>query len=112
MFREDLAWEMIRRTIDGNDKGMTPLEKKDYDRQRASYLKDVAEGHHYEYYVPSNMPDHGIEFSYTDQKRGFTYEDMYTVREMAEAIAKWTEKYTICETGIPRSKNMTPVKKH
>lgn len=38
MFREDLAWEMIRRMIAGDDKGLTPLEKKQYDRQRASYL--------------------------------------------------------------------------
>lgn len=99
MFREDLAWEMISRTIAGDDKGLTPLEKKQYDRQRASYLKDIAEGHHYEYYVPSSMPDHGIEFDYMDNKRGFTYADMSSLSEIAEAVAKWTEKYTICEDG-------------
>ena len=34
MLREDLAWEMIRRVYNGNDKGLTPLEKIEYDRQR------------------------------------------------------------------------------
>ena len=51
MYREDLEWEMITRPIHGNDRGLTPLEKKDYDKQRAKCLKDVAEGHQYEYYA-------------------------------------------------------------
>ena len=57
MFREDLAWEMIRRMIAGDDKGLTPLEKKQYDRQRASYLKDIAEGHHYESAVEIHLAE-------------------------------------------------------
>lgn len=99
MFREDLAWEMIMRTIHGNDRGLTPLEKKDYDKQRAKYLKDVAEGHQYEYYVPTDLPMHGIEFRYLDRERGFTLAAMNELANMAESIAKWTEKYTRCENG-------------
>ena len=99
MFREDLAWEMIRRVNAGNDKGLTPLEKKAYDRDRAAYLNDEAEGRHYAYYVPCDLPMHGIEFSYLDSKRGMTCADMMSLSEMAEAIAQWTKKYATCENG-------------
>ena len=99
MFREDLAWEMIRRVYNGNDKGLTPLEKIEYDRQRTDYLKDVAEGHQYQYYVPTDLPMHGIEFSYLDRKRGFTREELCELADVAETIAKWTEKYARCENG-------------
>lgn len=101
MFREDLAWEMISRMIHGDDSGLTPLEKEVYDEQRASYLKDVAEGHHYEYYVPSDMTDHGIEFSYIDKQRGFNSKDM---RAWIALLSSLQNNGFVCRSVFIRSR--------
>lgn len=81
MFREDLAWEMISRTIAGDDKGLTPLEKKQYDRQRASYLKDIAEGH-------ENAPSEGCK---RYLRMNFCYSKAPEVKDYAKEMVKIKE---------------------
>ena len=63
MLREKTQWWLLSAAIDGKrPKKMTPEETKTYESLYASIQKDRAEGHSYSYEIPTDLPEHGIDF--------------------------------------------------
>lgn len=63
MLREKTQWWLLSAAIDGKrPKKITPEETKTYESLYASIQKDRAEGHSYSYEIPTDLPEHGIDF--------------------------------------------------
>ena len=63
MLREKTHWWLLNAAIDGKrPKIMTPEETETYESLYAGIQKDRAEGHSYVYDIPTDLPEHGIDF--------------------------------------------------
>ncbi len=63
MLREKTQWWLLNAAIDGKrPKIMTPEETKTYESLYDGIQKDRAEGHSYVYDIPTDLPEHGIDF--------------------------------------------------
>ena len=63
MLREKTRWWLLNAAIDGKRPGlMTPEETETYESLYAGIQKDRAEGYHYVYDIPTDLPEHGIDY--------------------------------------------------